>query len=84
MVPFSEAWDRETEEIPLIEAAGRTVGEFINLYPPGVPVLVPGEKITKELLIRIAHWLKHGLTVQGIKIRKEKYLIQVLKEKNGK
>lgn len=84
VVPFSEAWDRETEEIPLIEAAGRTVGEFINLYPPGVPVLVPGEKITKELLIRIAHWLKHGLTVQGIKIRKEKYLIQVLKEKNGK
>lgn len=83
-LPLSEAWDAETEEIPLDEAAGRYVGEFVNLYPPGVPVLVPGERMSEKLARRIVVWLKQGLTVQGIKIRKDEYLIQVLKVVHGK
>ena len=84
ILPLSEAWDAEREEILLDEAAGRYAGEFVSLYPPGVPILVPGEKITEELSHRVLRWWEQGLTVQGIEKRKEKHLIQVLKDKNGR
>lgn len=84
ILPLSEAWDAEREEILLDEAAGRYAGEFVSLYPPGVPILVPGEKITEELSRRVLRWWEQGLTVQGIEKRKEKHLIQVLKDKNGR
>lgn len=77
-IPLSIAWDREKEYVPLTESEGRYVGEFVNLYPPGVPLLVPGEKITGDLLRRMQDWMKQGLTVQGIEIRCGKPLIYVL------
>lgn len=36
------------EEVNLKEAVGRICGEYFYIYPPGVPLLVPGRKITKE------------------------------------
>lgn len=76
---LTAAWDGEKEEIPLEESAGRFAGEFVNLYPPGVPLLVPGEKITGELCQRVCNWLRQGLTVQGVKMQAGKHLIQVMK-----
>ncbi|MCM1058435.1 MAG: aminotransferase class I/II-fold pyridoxal phosphate-dependent enzyme [Firmicutes bacterium] len=76
---LTAAWDGSKEEIPLEECAGRLAGEFVNLYPPGVPLLVPGEKITEELCRKIFDWLRHGLTVQGIRQQEGKYLVRVLK-----
>ncbi len=43
-----DAWDRESELVAEELAEGRICGEFISLYPPGVPLIVPGEKLTKE------------------------------------
>lgn len=83
VMPFFVAWDGEKEELPLAEALGRYAGEFVNLYPPGVPLLVPGERITAEMSRRIARWLGQGLAVQGIKIQKGEHLIQVLRDENG-
>ncbi len=60
------AWDAEKSWCSLKEAGGRIAGDFINLYPPGIPVTVPGERITKELCDSIARWLEQGLTVQGV------------------
>ncbi len=45
-----KAEQSEKEWISLHEAAGRVSGEFIYLYPPGIPFIVPGEKIGKGLL----------------------------------
>lgn len=73
------AWDGSREEIPLEESGGRLAGEFVNLYPPGVPLLVPGEKITEGLRRHICELLDQGLTVQGIRLREKKRLIMVLK-----
>lgn len=77
-VPLSAAWDSEKEIVPLEESMGRYVGEFVNLYPPGVPLLVPGEKITEEMLQRMQDWIKQGLTIQGIEIQRGRPLIHVL------
>lgn len=75
---LTEAWDGEREEIPLEESGGRLAGEFVNLYPPGIPLLVPGERITGELSRRIRAWLRQGLTVQGVRQTEGRYLIRVL------
>lgn len=53
-------------EIPLSQAAGETAGDFINLYPPGIPLLVPGEVIGTDMIAQIEEYLGHGLQVQGV------------------
>lgn len=61
-----EAWDSAKEEVPLVQAVGRRAGEFINLYPPGTPVVVPGECLTEEAIVVLCNYLQAGLAVQGI------------------
>src|SRR4051794_24287455 len=45
-----DAFFARTEDVPVAEAAGRVVAEMVTPYPPGVPVLAPGERITGETL----------------------------------
>lgn len=77
---LADAWDAEKEEIPLEQAAGRIAGDFVNLYPPGIPVLVPGEQIEEIHCRKLAEYAREGLKVQGI-TGKEKYRITVVKNK---
>ncbi len=65
-MPFYEAWEMEKESVPLAGAEGRLVGEFINLYPPGTPIAVPGERLSKNAINVLENCLAGGLTVQGI------------------
>ena len=78
--PFFEAWDSEKEALPFLQAQGRLVGEFINLYPPGTPIAVPGEKLTEEAVSMLIQYLEEGLEVQGIS---EDRQIMVLKEETS-
>lgn len=41
---------RPSAEIPLEQAAGRTAAEYVWAYPPGVPLLAPGEQITPDFV----------------------------------
>ncbi|MBQ9135862.1 MAG: aminotransferase class I/II-fold pyridoxal phosphate-dependent enzyme [Lachnospiraceae bacterium] len=61
-----ESWRKDTKEILLKEAAGYVAGEFVNLYPPGVPLIVPGEIFTEELCVYLEDCISKGLNVQGI------------------
>ncbi len=65
-IPLAQAWEMETREQALFESIGDCSGEFVNLYPPGVPVLVPGEHISREICEKISDWVKQGLNVQGV------------------
>ncbi len=65
-MPMHEAWDAEKETVDLSTAAGCIAGDFIGLYPPGIPFLVPGEEIGKEHLEDIARYLEEGRNLQGI------------------
>lgn len=56
----------EWEEVPLTEAAGRVAADFIHIYPPGIPMAVPGESISRELTARIQRSINTGLQVQGV------------------
>ncbi|MED4752169.1 aminotransferase class I/II-fold pyridoxal phosphate-dependent enzyme [Brevibacillus choshinensis] len=59
------AFYAETETILLAEAAGRVITEFIMVYPPGIPIFLPGEVITEENLAYIQENIRVGLPVQG-------------------
>ena len=77
---LADAWDAEKEEIPLSRAAGRIAGDFVNLYPPGIPVLVPGEQVEEIHCRKLAKYAGEGLKVQGI-AGKDEYRITVIKTK---
>lgn len=54
-----------TEEVPLSQAARRVMGDYLYLYPPGIPMLVPGEVIRMEHIEQIQNYLNQGLEVHG-------------------
>ncbi len=78
-VPLAQAWDMEYELVPLKEAVGRCAGDFINLYPPGVPLLVPGEVLHEEQASQLEQYLQQGLNVQGVGAEPP-HLVKVLKQ----
>lgn len=61
-----DAFYAETETIALHEAVGRISAESIMVYPPGIPIFIPGEIITQENLDYIKENLAAGLPVQGL------------------
>lgn len=63
---ISDAWGRGLRHIPLKDAAGAVSGGFITVYPPGVPMIVPGELISEEAVELIRKNREIGLTVEGI------------------
>jgi arginine/lysine/ornithine decarboxylase len=75
---LTEAWNAECDLVELSESIGRAAGEFINLYPPGIPLLVPGEMLTEELCSNIYRWDAQGLCVQGIFKKGEKIFIRAI------
>jgi arginine/lysine/ornithine decarboxylase len=60
-----EAFYAEKESLPLPETAGRVCTEFVTFYPPGIPLLAPGELITKEILEYIAYARERGCSITG-------------------
>lgn len=65
----ADAWHGEKEKIALSHAVGRVAGSFVTVYPPGVPMLVPGEVITEEAVQLIWRNYRLGLTVEGIEAK---------------
>lgn len=75
---LTEAWDAETEELLLEESVGSCAAEFINLYPPGIPLLVPGERISEEIKEKIRGWIAQGMEVHGLRKENEAFFIKVV------
>lgn len=66
VLTLTQADEAEKERIPLMDSAGRISGEFVYLYPPGIPLLVPGERITWPLLQQLEQYRRAGLRLQGL------------------
>ncbi|QBD85609.1 aminotransferase class I/II-fold pyridoxal phosphate-dependent enzyme [Clostridium tetani] len=60
-----DAFNSEKVVLPLKDSEGRVSGEFLMAYPPGIPVLCPGEIITQEIIDYIQKLKDTGLYVQG-------------------
>jgi arginine decarboxylase len=60
-----DAFYSSTEVIPFKDSAGYICAEFIMVYPPGIPIFIPGEVITEENIKYIQMNIEAGLPVQG-------------------
>ena len=49
--------------VPLKDAVNQISKESIMIYPPGIPLIVPGEVFTKDLVKRIEAYKKNGITI---------------------
>lgn len=78
-LPLGKAWETAWEMVPLREAVGRYAGDFVNLYPPGIPLLVPGEILTKEKYCQITAYLEQHLNVQGVEKTGDIQRVKVLR-----
>lgn len=65
VVSPQKAFYSDKESVPVKEAAGRISGEFVMCYPPGIPILAPGEEITDEITEYILYAKEKGCSMQG-------------------
>ncbi len=63
---IAQAMDAESASLPLSEAAGKTAAEFICLYPPGIPILVPGEVVTGEIVRQLERCAGCSMRIRGL------------------
>ena len=60
-----DAFYAEKVSLPLEECVGHVCSEFVMCYPPGIPILAPGERITKEILEHIRYAKEKGCSMTG-------------------
>ncbi len=79
MLTPQKAFYEAKEQVKLGESSGRISGEIVMCYPPGIPILTPGEKITEEIIEYINFARERGCSLQGT-LDPEVELINVIKE----
>ena len=78
---ISEAIEKEKKAVPLPESMGEASAVYVYIYPMGIPLLTPGEKISERCVRSLQYYLEegweiHGLTKEGeIEIVWEEYFI---------
>ena len=60
-----EAFYADKKSLPLRESEGYICSEFVMCYPPGIPILAPGERITREILDYIVYAKAKGCSLTG-------------------
>ena len=60
-----EAFYAQKEKLPIDQTIGRICAESVMCYPPGIPILAPGEMITKDILDYINLAKEKGCSMQG-------------------
>lgn len=60
-----ESFYAEKESLPIKETKGRICSEFVMCYPPGIPILAPGEEITDKIIDYILYAKEKGCSMTG-------------------
>lgn len=60
-----QAFFSEAEAVPAEDAVGRISAELLSPYPPGIPLVVPGEVLTPEIIQRLRDAIESGAKVTG-------------------
>lgn len=64
-VPPRKAFYADKISLPIEQTAGKICAEFVMCYPPGIPILAPGELITSEIIEYILYAKEKGCSMQG-------------------
>lgn len=65
MLPRDVFFGAKTKRIPLSKAYGQISAQSLTPYPPGIPVLIPGERITKEICNYVTELSKKDIRISG-------------------
>ncbi len=79
MTPQEAFYAPKEEMIPIRETNGRICTEFLMCYPPGIPILAPGERITQEIIDYVLYAKEKGCQLTGPEDEKVECL-NVIKE----
>ncbi|MGR4880478.1 aminotransferase class I/II-fold pyridoxal phosphate-dependent enzyme [Streptomyces sp. LARHCF249] len=77
-----EAFFAEAEHVPARAAVGRIAAEMVSPYPPGVPVVAPGEVISAEVVDYLRSGVEHGMLIPDAADPSMKTLRVVARGKN--
>ena len=78
---IAEARESHYSEVSFMEAAGRVSHTYVYLFPPGIPIVAPGEVITREIVKELQSALKRGLQVKGLLVTEAgEYKMTVVRE----
>ena len=80
MMTISEALEADSQSYMLEESGGKISAEFVYLYPPGIPIIVPGEQITGLFIRDVRRYKENGLNLHGLE-GEDQELIRVVKGK---
>lgn len=61
-----DAYDMGKTSLPLDKSKGKVVGEFVIPFPPGIPIIIPGERITGDILNRIKQYRDLDIDIMGM------------------
>ena len=70
------AMDADSELVADRDAEGRICAEFISCYPPGIPIVIPGERLTGACMAAIARASESCPNLQ----REDPVAVRVVKE----
>ena len=71
----SEAYYGKKEQIKLSDAIGRVSAAPIIPYPPGIPLIVPGEEITQEIYEHVLFLMDNGIEIVGLMGYNKDYVV---------
>ena len=65
VLPPQEAFYAKKRRVPMRESTGLVAGEFVMSYPPGIPIVAPGERMTPDVLAHILFAKEKGCFMTG-------------------
>ncbi len=74
----ADALSENTKPMSLWDAAGKISGEYVWAYPPGIPLVIPGEELTEELLRSLILQREAGVSLRSTKGGMPRYISTVL------
>lgn len=76
---MAEASQMAARRCLLDECEDLVSAEFIYLYPPGIPIIAPGEQVTSDVIRQVNYYKMLGLPVQGMEDKECRYLRVITK-----
>lgn len=77
---ISQAVSMSKKQVALEKSESKVSSEFVYVYPPGIPIVVPGEKYSREIIEYIGNCHRKGMNLKGVLIDNEKIYVNVIEE----
>jgi arginine/lysine/ornithine decarboxylase len=69
-----EAETSKSYPVKMEQSVGKISSEFLYLYPPGIPLLVPGEIISQELICQVREFQQMNMNINGLEDKKNRVI----------